>query len=536
MKNKMKGYGLLTALNLRRDRLNIGVWVLVLAGLMASVAFKFETLYGTRQAIASIKATLNTPAMQAFFGTFDTPLKTSGDLFATEMLVFMAIAMIAMNIYFAIRATRGEEDQGLTELVVAHDVGNWSIIMAALTELFTINAVTGVLYSLAIQFSSMAGVNANGAWLIGLSLAAGGLLFGMVGLLMAQVFDNARSATIASYMILGVMYVARMFTDLKNPAQTWWVPLGWIEKIEAFHDNNWTPVFLTFSLGMLIGLAVLAVNQSRDVGAGMFQGSAGRARAARTLQGPITLIEKLQRHSNWIWLFSLFILGGMLGSIFDTVGDILKSNPTMQLVMQKSAIHSASHQILLNFISIIGMIMAVLGTIPAVMSVNKLHGDQQRGYLENVYAKAVSRNRLLTGYVANGVGIGVLGFAVGLLGVDVAGNWVLTQGDISFAAYVKTFIAFAPTIILTVGLAVCFNGIAPKLNGITWLYLGYAFFTSYLGGLLKLPAWTKQLTGLGWTKMVPLDKVNYSYVFVLIALGLLLMVIGYWGFNRRDLS
>lgn len=36
--------------------------------------------------------------------------------------------------------------------------------------------------------------------------------------------------------------------------------------------------------------------------------------------------------------------------------------------------------------------------------------------------------------------------------------------------------------------------------------------------------------------MVPLDKVNYSYVFVLIALGLLLMVIGYWGFNRRDLS
>ncbi|WP_235017762.1 hypothetical protein [Pediococcus acidilactici] len=185
MKNKMKGYGLLTALNLRRDRLNIGVWVLVLAGLMASVAFKFETLYGTRQAIVSIKATLNTPAMQAFFGTFDTPLKASGDLFATEMLVFMAIAMIAMNIYFAIRATRGEEDQGLTELVVAHDVGNWSIIMAALTELFTINAVTGVLYSLAIQFSSMAGVDANGAWLIGLSLAAGGLLFGMVGLLMA---------------------------------------------------------------------------------------------------------------------------------------------------------------------------------------------------------------------------------------------------------------------------------------------------------------------------------------------------------------
>ncbi|MEE6657302.1 hypothetical protein RAO19_01710 [Pediococcus acidilactici] len=89
---------------------------------------------------------------------------------------------------------------------------------------------------------------------------------------------------------------------------------------------------------------------------------------------------------------------------------------------------------------------------------------------------------------------------------------------------------------MTIGLAVCFNGIAPKLNGVTWLYLGYAFFTSYLGGLLKLPDWTKQLTGLGWTKMVPLDQVNYNYVSVLTALGVGLMLVGYGGFNHRDLA
>lgn len=536
MKNKMKGYGLLTALNLRRDRLNIGVWVLVLAGLMASVAFKFETLYGTRQAIATIKSTLDMPAMQAFFGTFKTPLKTSGDLFATEMLIFMAIAMIAMNIYFAIRATRAEEDRGQTELLVAHDVGSWSIILTAFTELLIIDAATGVLYSFAIQFSSMAGVNANGAWLIGLSLAAMGLLFGVIGLLMAQIFDNARSATIASYLIFGAMYVARMFTDLKAPDHTWWIPMGWIEKIDDFHGNNWTPVFLMLGLGIIIGLMGLGINQRRDVGSGIFKGSTGRARATWTLRGPLTLIERLQRHGNWIWLIALFVLGGMLGSIFNTVGDTLKSNPTMQLVMQKSAVRSANHQILLNFISIIGMIMAVLGTIPAVMGVNKLHSDQQHGYLENVYAKSVSRNHLLTAYVVNAVGIGILGFAAGLLGVYIAGNLALSQGDISFTAYVKTFVAFAPTIILTIGLAVCFNGIAPKLNGVTWLYLGYAFFTSYLGGLLKLPDWTKQLTGLGWTKMVPLDQVNYNYVSVLTALGVGLMLVGYGGFNHRDLA
>ena len=52
--------GLLLRLYLRRDWLKIGLWWLGLVGLMAGAAAKFDGLYGSQQAMASIITTLKT--------------------------------------------------------------------------------------------------------------------------------------------------------------------------------------------------------------------------------------------------------------------------------------------------------------------------------------------------------------------------------------------------------------------------------------------------------------------------------------------
>lgn len=536
MKNNTKGYIFLNRLNLRRDRFNILIWALALAGLMAGVAFKFEGIYGTPQSIASIQTTLHSPAMKALFGSFDTALNKSSDVFATEMLIFMAIVMIAMNIYFAVRITRGEEDKGLTELISAHAIGRGANFYAATTELILINLTLGILYSVGIQFSGMAGVTAQGSWLIGLGLGAMGLLFGMVGMLMAQLFDNSRSATIMSYFIFGIMYVARMYTDIKNPDQTWWVPLGWIEKIDAFHGNNWLPVLLMVLLSVVLWGLALLYNRTRDIGSGLITVQFGKQRASWLLRGPITLVERLQRHSTIIWIVALFILGTTYGSIFDTIGNILKTNPTMQQVFGKAAVQSANHQILLNFVSVISVVMAALASLPALIAVNKLRGDNNRGYLESVYAKALSRTHIFSGYLLNSIVVGIVSFAASLLGLYLAGNAVLTHGDLSLNTYVHTFVAVAPTITIAIGVAALLNGLAPRLNWISWIYLGYGFFASYLGKLIKMPDWSTKLNGLGWTNEVPLHSVNYTNVSVMLLITLGLIIIGAWGYRRRDLD
>lgn len=120
---------------------------------MASVAYKFEGIYGTSSSIAAIENTLKSPAMVALFGKFDIPARQSADVFGTEMIIFMALMMVIMNIYFAIRGSRSEEDSGLTELLVSHSIGRMSNIMAISLELLLVNAIVGILFGLGIQFS-----------------------------------------------------------------------------------------------------------------------------------------------------------------------------------------------------------------------------------------------------------------------------------------------------------------------------------------------------------------------------------------------
>lgn len=116
--------GFLTRFNLHRDWLVILIWALILGGLMAAVAFKFNDLYGSRSSIAAIVTTLKMPAMVSMFGTFVARAPyTTADIFASEMMVFMALFMAVMNIYFAVRNTRGEESNGMLELIRSHAVG-----------------------------------------------------------------------------------------------------------------------------------------------------------------------------------------------------------------------------------------------------------------------------------------------------------------------------------------------------------------------------------------------------------------------------
>ncbi len=105
------------------------------------------------------------------------------------------------------------------------------------------------------------------------------------------------------------------------------------------------------------------------------------------LTGPMSLVWRLHRVSIVFWSIGLLILGVTYGSIFNTIGDILKSNPTMQTVFGKGAVDAANHQILLNFLSIIVIVCIGLAVIPTVQIMNSLKSDQEKGYLENIYAK-----------------------------------------------------------------------------------------------------------------------------------------------------
>lgn len=530
--------GLLTRIGFKRDRLRLLVWILVMAGLMIAVAVKFVDIYGTRSEIDAIMGTLKSPAIVAMFGayTLKGPV-TTAQVFANEMVVFMALMQVIMNLSLAVHATRDEEDHGLTELVRAHAVGPLAPLLAAISELTIVNLGLGLLYAVGLNLANMPGSTTTGDWLIGLGLAATGWLFGLMALVTAQLADHAASATGMAYTLFGLSYLARMLTDVQNPKFTWWSPLGWIEKMSPYQDPNWVPVLLMVLTGIILAGLAMGIARHRDIGAGAIATRPGRRTASAFLRGPLSLLWRRQRNVLIGWFFGVLILGISYGTVFNTIGDILKTNPTMQQVFGRAMVHSANHNLLVSFTALLAIVMAAVAIIPGLQLILKLYTDETRGWLEGLYALPVSRTRLLATYGGLGLVTSTLIFGSGLAGLVLTGNASLTHATDGITAFEfwQGFWSQLPTIWLFLALGILLIGWWPRGRSAVWLYLAYGFISQYMGNLLHLPKWAKQLTPFGWMKAVPTHNVDWAIFGLALAITVVLLLAGWWRYTRRDL-
>lgn len=534
-KNETQQTGFLTRFNLRRDWFLIWIWVLILGMLMTAVAFKFNDLYGTPQSIATIVSTLKTPAMVSLFGAFVAKAPyTTADIFASEMLVFMALFMVVMNIFFAVRNTRGEESNGMLELIRSHAVGKQSPLLAATLELFLINLLVGLIYFGGLQVSGMRGMNTMGNLLTGVGLAAVGFMFGSVALLMSQVSDNPRGATMLSYLVLGIAYIGRMITDVENPDLTWWSPFGWIEKLSIYDKNNWLPVILMVVSTLILLSATFYASRHRDVGSGLIATHGGRKRASIFLAGPFSLVMRLDRLNLIVWTIGTVVLGISYGSIFGTVGDVLKSNPLMGNLLGKDALDAAGQTIVLKFAALLMLVFAVLATVPSVQTLLRINGDERKGWLEQLHAKRVSRARIFGSYVAVSAIIGTLALFAATLGMWLASVTVMTN-PISFARMFRGFIGYLPALYVVLGISTLIIGWAPRLQTIIWAIPVYGLISLYFGKLVNIPDWAQKITPYGWVNRVPISTVDWPRFYLYIALAIGLLFIGFLGYKRRDL-
>lgn len=528
--------GLLLRLYLRRDWLKIGLWWLGLVGLMAGAAAKFDGLYGSQQAMASIITTLKTPAMVSLLGPFTANKPyTVADVYAAEMMVFMGLFVAMMNIYFGVHSSRADEDSGVSELIRAHAVGQHASLWASLLELILINGLAGVLEALGLQAAGMTGSNAAGNWLFGLGLAAFGLMFGLFTLLVAQISDSSRGATMLSYLVLGVLFIARMGTDVQNPDDTWWTIYGWIEKLDIYGQNHWLPVIYMLVLTTVVAVITLVLSSRRDLGAGLLPQRKGRRFASRWLRGPLSLIARLERISTIVWLVALFILGATYGSIFGTAGALVKTNPAMAQLIGAAATKTANQTLVLQFANKLAIIFVVLATIPGLITLLRLNRDDSKGYFEQLHAKAISRLRLYLSFSAFGLISAIVAFALGIYGMDVAGAAAMGHNAIHLTRFMRAFWGFTPALIVTFGIAACLVGFLPRWQNIAWLIPAYGFFSLYLGNMLDFPKWALRLTPYGWVNTVPVHTINWGTAGWMTALGIVLIGLGYLGYRRRDL-
>ena len=121
-----------------------------------------------------------------------------------------------------------------------------------------------------------------------------------------------------------------------------------------------------------------------------------------------------------------------------------------------------------------------------------------------------------------------------ILGLWAAASAVM-ENAISFSIMFKAAIAYLPAIWLMIGVAVFLIGYFPQMTNLVWLYLGYSFIVVYLGGLLQFPEWLEKLSPFGHIPQLPVEEMNFVKVFIVTNIALVLMLIGFKGYTKRDI-
>lgn len=532
MEGRFHQTGTLISLMLRRNRLYLSVWVVSLTVLTIVTALSYAGMYGNDQERQAMAETMKNPAMTAMVGKgYGLSDYTDGAMLSHQMLLFTMIAAAIMSILLASRHTRGEEEDGRMEMIRALPVGRAANLSAVLVVLLMANGglavfLTGGLVSLGIDSISL-----GGSLLYGIAVGSAGMIFGTVTLVAGQLLGSTVGTLGWSFAFLGLSYLLRAIGDVGDLFLTWCSPLGWLLETRVFVENIWWPLLPAAGWIVLVAWLGFRLNASRDIGSGLIPAKAGRERGSRWLAGPFGLMLRIQRTSMISWAVGMLLLGVSYGSVFGDLEAFLSGNEELAAMLPDASGHSLTEQ----FMTLMMIVIAVLGTIPPLLFLHKVRSEEKKGTLEHLLAGPVSRMRVLWQYVLISILWGGLVILLAIVGLWASASMVMEE-PIPLANMIASGMVYLPAQWCMLAVSTFFIGVRPRLLIFTWCYLVYSFLVVYLGGMLDLPEMVNRLTPFGYIPRLPVESFEAGPFLLICAFTVLFMVVGAWGYRKRDLQ
>ncbi|KAB2333063.1 ABC transporter permease [Cytobacillus depressus] len=523
--------GRLSRFILRRDRLRISIWLLFLLVLTVVVAQSFSQMYVTEQERQIAAETMRNPAMTAMLGPgYGLDNYTVGAMMAHQMLLFTALAVGIMSILFVVRHTREDEEDGRMEMFRSLPVGRLSSLHATILVSVGANLLLAVMIGFGLYALGIESMDLEGSLLYGAALGATGIFFTAITALFAQLTVTSRGAVGFSITILLLAYFIRAIGDVSNETLSAVSPLSWVLRSEVYVKNDWWLIVLTIGVAMILLVLSLCLNAIRDLGAGFIPAKPGRKHASLFLQSPLGLALRLQRTGLIAWAVGMFFLGASYGSVLGDLESYFSNNEIFEKMFAPAAGISLTEQ----FVTMLMKVIAMICTIPPLMAMLKLKGEERKNRTEHLLSRAVSRSRLIGSYLTVSVVSAFVMISFAAIGLGLVGNFVMEDG-LSVGTFYRAAIVYLPAMLAMIGMAVLLVGIVPKLSSFIWLYLTYSFFVVYLGGLLQFPEWMSKLTPFGHIPELPVNSMDYTKVGVLTVLAIIFIVTGFWGYRKRDI-
>jgi ABC-2 type transport system permease protein len=524
------GFGAALRLVLRRNRVRLAVWVLVIVGLFAYVASYYRTIFDTQKALDDFARLSDTPAIRGLTGLAAAP-NTLGGAVWTKIWMTCALALAFGVVFLVTRSGRADEELGRTELLRARMLG----VHAYSTAAWVVAAALCLVCGAGVALSSILlgldpeGAGVTGSLVVGASVAGVGAVALGVGAVAGQVATTSRGANAIGSVVLGVCYVLRLVGDLGDGRLTWVSPLGWGQEMQPWGANRWW--VLALLLGLTVGLHLLALRLEahRDLGAGLLPERPGPAGAPPRYASPLGLALRLQRGPIIGWSLTVVLAALLFGTVVEAMTDLLKdAGQQMVAIVGGTGIDP--------LLALLVELLALVVTVFAVQSAVTVRSDEAAGMAEVQLAGSVSRVRWAAGRLA----IPVVGSAVLLLVAGALLGWAygasVGQGG-HVGALALAALAYWPAVMVLVGVAVALFGWLPRVAvATTWALLGVMWVVVIAADALHLPDRVLDVLPFSATPHRPAEAFSWTPVVVLALVGAGLVVAGVARFARRDIQ
>lgn len=531
----LTGTGRMIRFILRRDRVRIFWWTVSIV--LFYVYFMVALDSFDAEAMAGRALLMQTPSGIAMGGPgYGVEDYTPERAVANEGITWWIIALGVMSILHMVRHTRAEEESSRSELVRANAVGRHAPAVAALTTLALVNALiaagsAAILVAIGGEYVTVA--DAFGLT-VGVALAS--MVFGIVAFVFAQITAHGRGATGLSMAVLGAAFAVRAAGDIAEThgsALSWASPFAWSQQMRPFVELRWWPAVLSVGVICLLLLVGSALASRRDFGGGLLAERSGPPDASAFLSGPVAMAWRQQRATLFWTALGLglmwFATGTMLPDISDMMGDMVDSNPLVGSLFgtEEAGFTTA-------FLSIILLFGMLCVAAYAIVMGGRAKAEESAGRTEVVLARPVARTSWYGAQV-----LVAAGGTVALTALTVYALWagaaVMGANDLSFADHTEVLWPYIPAMLCYLGFTAALYAWFPQATGLGWLLLAYTFVISMFGGFFEdLPDELNYVSPLYWLPEAFAESPEASHVLGLSAVAVLLLLLAFVGFRRRD--
>jgi ABC-2 type transport system permease protein len=519
----------------RRTVRSAGLWGAVFGGYIAYAAWEYATSYPTAASRQKIALTFGTNAgLSALLGQGQR-LATIGGFTAWRAIGVLVPAGAVWAMLAATRLTRGEEDAGRLELLLAGQTTRRRAVAQAEAGLAAGLAVVWMITAAAtVAAGSPAriGISTGSALFLATAVVTGAVMFAGVGVLAAQLAATRRQANGIAAAIFGASLLIRVVAD-STPGRHWlrWLsPLGWAENLHPVTSP--APVMFLPIAAFTAALAAAAVFVAgrRDMGAGVLPVRDAPRPHTGLLHGPAGLAVRLDRPVITGWAAGLAIIGLIGGLVAPSAARAISSSSAIERTIGRLGVQPGSAA----YLGVIYLIGSALICFAAAGQVSATRAEEAGGYADHLLARQVSRWHWMTSRLAASTALIIIaGLAAGLSGwAGIAGQ----HTGLSFADFAKAGLNVIPPALFVLGAGSFAYGAWPRLAApAAYGLVAWSFLIELLATVIT-NRWLLDTSVLHHIQPVPAAQPDWASAAWLAGLGTLAALAGTGLFSRRDLA